>query len=46
MSNIQLGSSTGVPMLIVVLAWLSNRADINRFSDTLDRNMVMTYAGR
>lgn len=37
MNNIQLYLSIGVPTFAVLLAWLSNRADINRLNDKVDR---------
>ncbi len=37
MNNTQLYLSIGVPTLTVILAWLSNRSDINRLSDKVDR---------
>lgn len=37
MNNTQLYLSIGLPVLTVILAWLSNRADINRLSDKVDR---------
>ena len=39
MNNTQLYIAVALPMLTVILAWLANRADINRLSDKLDRNM-------
>ena len=36
MNNIQLYSSTGIPTLTVILAWLSNRSDHNRLNDKVD----------
>ncbi len=37
MNNTQLYLSIGVPTLTVILAWLSNRSDINRLNDKVDR---------
>ena len=37
MNNTQLYLSIGVPTLAVILAWLSNRSDINRLNDKVDR---------
>ena len=37
MNNLQLYLTIGLPMILVLVAWLSNRADINRLSDKLDR---------
>jgi hypothetical protein len=37
MNNTQLYLSIGVPTFAVILAWLSNRADINRLNDKVDR---------
>jgi hypothetical protein len=37
MNNTQLYLSVGVPTLTVILAWLSNRSDINRLNDKVDR---------
>jgi len=37
MNNMQLYLTIGLPMLLVLLAWLSNRADINCLSDKVDR---------
>jgi len=37
MNNIQLYLSIGVPTLTVILAWLANRADLNRVSDKVDK---------
>jgi hypothetical protein len=36
MNNTQLYLSIGVPTLTVILAWLSNRSDINRLNDKVD----------
>ena len=36
MNNIQLYLSIGVPTFAVLLAWLSNRSDLNRLADRLD----------
>ena len=36
MNNMQLYLSIGIPTLTVILAWLSNRSDINRLNDKLD----------
>jgi hypothetical protein len=36
MNNIQLYLSIGVPTFAVLLAWLSDRSDMNRFADRLD----------
>jgi hypothetical protein len=37
MNNSQLYLSIGVPTLTVILAWLSNRSDINRLNDKVDK---------
>ena len=37
MNNMQLYLSIGVPTLTVILAWLSNRTDINRLNDKVDK---------
>ena len=37
MNNTQLYLSIGVPTLTVILAWLSNRSDMNRLNDKVDR---------
>ena len=37
MNNTQLYLSIGIPTLTVLLAWLSNRSDINRLNDKVDR---------
>ena len=37
MNNTQLYLSIGIPTLTVILAWLSNRFDINRLNDKVDR---------
>ncbi len=37
MNNTQLYLSIGVPTLTVILAWLSNRSDLNRLNDKVDR---------
>lgn len=37
MINTQLYFSIGVPTLTVLLAWLSNRSDINRLNGKVDR---------
>jgi len=37
MNNTQLYLSIGVPTVTVILAWLSNRSDINRLNDKVDR---------
>jgi hypothetical protein len=37
MNNTQLYLSIGVPTLTVILAWLSNRSDINRLNDKVDK---------
>jgi hypothetical protein len=36
MNNTQLYLSIGIPTLTVLLAWLSNRSDINRLTDKVD----------
>ena len=36
MNNTQLYLSIGIPTLTVILAWLSNRSDINRLNDKVD----------
>ena len=38
MNNMQLYLSIGVPTVTVILAWLSNRSDINRLNDKVDRH--------
>lgn len=40
MNNTQLYLSIGIPTLTVILAWVSNRSDINRLSDKLDSTAV------
>ena len=37
MNNTQLYLSIGIPTLTVILAWLSNRSDINCLNDKVDR---------
>ena len=37
MNNTQLYLSIGIPSFLVILAWLSNRADIQRMGDRLDK---------
>ena len=37
MNNTQLYLSIGIPTLTVILAWLSNRSDLNRLNDKVDR---------
>jgi hypothetical protein len=37
MNNMQLYLSIGIPTLTVILAWLSNRSDINRLNDKVDK---------
>jgi len=37
MNNTQLYLSIGIPTLTILLAWLSNRSDINRLNDKVDR---------
>ena len=37
MNSTQLYLSIGVPTFAVILAWLSNRFDINRLNDKVDR---------
>ncbi|HZL27402.1 MAG TPA: hypothetical protein VFC39_12835 [Acidobacteriaceae bacterium] len=37
MNNTQLYLTIGIPTLTVILAWLSNRSDINRLNDKMDR---------
>ncbi len=37
MNNMQLYLSIGIPTLTVILAWLSNRSDINRLNDNVDK---------
>lgn len=36
MTNQQLYLSIGIPSLLIILAWLSNRSDIARLSDKVD----------
>jgi hypothetical protein len=36
MNNTQLYLTIGIPTLTVILAWLSNRSDINRLNDKVD----------
>jgi hypothetical protein len=36
MNNTQLYLTIGVPTFMVLLAWLSNRADMNRIADRLE----------
>ena len=38
MNNTQLYLSIGVPSFLVILAWVSNRADIQRMADRIDRH--------
>ena len=38
MNNTQLYLSVGLPMLVFILTWLANRAEMNRHIDRLDRN--------
>jgi len=44
MNNMQLYLTIGLPMLLVLLAWLSNRADINRLSDKVDNRIDVLRA--
>ena len=37
MNNMLLYLSIGIPTLTVILAWLSNRSDINRLNDKVDK---------
>jgi len=37
MNNTQLYLSIGIPTLTVILAWVSNRSDINRLNDKMDK---------
>ena len=37
MNNTQLYLSIGIPTLTVILAWLSNRSDLNQLNDKVDR---------
>jgi hypothetical protein len=37
MNNTQLYLRIGIPTLTVLLAWLSNRSDINRLNDKIDK---------
>lgn len=37
MNNTQLYLSIGIPSFLVILAWLSNRADIQKMGDRLDK---------
>ncbi len=37
MNNMQLYLTIGVPILTVILAWLSSRYDLNRLNDKVDR---------
>ena len=37
MNNTQLYLTVGIPTFAVILAWLSNRADINRLNDKVDK---------
>lgn len=36
MTNTQLYLAIGIPSILVILSWLSNRSDINRLSDKID----------
>ena len=36
MNNLQLYLTIGVPTFTVILAWISNRADMNRLNDRID----------
>jgi hypothetical protein len=36
MNNTQLYLTIGIPTLTVILAWLSNRSDLNRLNDKVD----------
>ena len=45
MNNTQLYLSIGIPTFTVVLAWLSNRADMNRMGDRLNQR-IDTLDGR
>jgi hypothetical protein len=56
MNNMQLYLTIGIPTLTVLLAWLSNRSDINRLNDRVDSmdrrlsdridNMTQRLSGR
>ncbi len=37
MNNVQLYLTIGIPTFAVLLAWLSNRSDINRLADRIDK---------
>ena len=37
MNNVQLYLATGIPTITIVLAWLSNRSEINRLFGKIDR---------
>ena len=37
MNNLQLYLAIGIPTGTVILAWLSNKADINRLNDKVDK---------
>jgi hypothetical protein len=39
MNNTQLYLSIGLPMMVFILTWLANRAEMNRHIDRLDRNI-------
>jgi hypothetical protein len=39
MNNTQLYLSIGIPTFTVILAWLSNRAELNRNIDRVDRSL-------
>lgn len=36
MTNQQLYLAIGIPSVLIILAWLSNRSDLNRVSDKVD----------
>ena len=38
MTNTQLYLSIGIPSLLIILAWLSNKSDIGKLSDKVDRH--------
>lgn len=39
MNNTQLYLSIGLPMLVFILTWLANRAEMNRHIDRIDRTI-------
>ncbi len=39
MNNTQLYLSIGLPIMVFILTWLANRAEMNRHIDRIDRNL-------